>query len=236
MKPLVLFVANSKGGCGKSTTTTNLAAAFAAQGLRVLLIDTDTQGSTMAWSELRKAYGVEPRIPCVCIPSDSLDERVIDLSKNYDITIIDPAGGFTQSLYTGLVIADLTIAPFLPSGVDSVASRHFIEAVKTVQLRLGRLPAVRSFLTRCPTSVSNRDEIEETVEFIVGTPLSALGKLTTVDEVAPLMRLALYDRKVYRTAYKGGMGVVEYAKKDEPALDEVNMLASEIKTLWETLR
>ena len=60
----VIAFANQKGGVAKTTTTLNLAAAFAEQGHRVLCVDMDPQGN------LTMSQGIDP---------DSLEQSMFDV-------------------------------------------------------------------------------------------------------------------------------------------------------------
>jgi chromosome partitioning protein len=62
--PQVIAFANQKGGVAKTTTTLNLAAAFAEKGHRVLCVDMDPQGN------LTMSQGIDP---------DSLDASMYDV-------------------------------------------------------------------------------------------------------------------------------------------------------------
>jgi chromosome partitioning protein len=48
-----ILVVNAKGGCGKTTLTTNLAALYASMEVSTALVDHDPQGSASQWLKAR---------------------------------------------------------------------------------------------------------------------------------------------------------------------------------------
>ena len=72
----------AKGGVGKTTLTLNLAGAFAAQGLRVCVVDADPQASSLAFARL--AARAERALPftIAAAKSPGFDLFLVDEDKN----------------------------------------------------------------------------------------------------------------------------------------------------------
>jgi chromosome partitioning protein len=73
--PLVVALANQKGGVGKSTTAINLSAALAFQGLKTLLIDLDPQGNATSGLGIDRG-AIEVSIYDVMLKESELDDAI----------------------------------------------------------------------------------------------------------------------------------------------------------------
>lgn len=118
--PRRVAVANAKGGAGKSTLATNLAAALAREGERVTLADMDAQRSSLEWLRAR------PRSFPV-IRGIAVSERTPANPVETDTLIVDTPGGRRDAALRGeLTRADCLLIPVLPSPMDIRAAAHFI--------------------------------------------------------------------------------------------------------------
>ncbi|HQV72315.1 MAG: ParA family protein [Dokdonella sp.] len=137
-----ILIANSKGGCGKTTLTTNLAAAFANAGKRVTLFDCDPQGSSLAWCQQRPAH-----LPIVHAVAGSDPARgmtpgwMLRIPPTTDILLIDTPAGLRGHEFDQFARhADALIVPVVPSAIDLRATLGFIDMVrKRDEVRSGRM-------------------------------------------------------------------------------------------------
>lgn len=122
-----ILVLNSKGGCGKSTIATSLAAYYAGRDEKVALVDYDRQASSLDWLERRPPN--RPPITGVA----GFDDGFRHVPRNADVVVIDaPAGCHGKQLNELVRHAETVVVPVLPSTIDITASSKFIDELKDV--------------------------------------------------------------------------------------------------------
>jgi len=122
-----ILVLNSKGGCGKSTIATSLAAYYAMRDERVALVDYDRQASSLDWLQRRP----ENRPPITGVAG--FNDGFRPVPRSTDVVVIDaPAGCHGRELTDLVRHAETIVVPVLPSTIDIVASGKFIDALQEV--------------------------------------------------------------------------------------------------------
>lgn len=132
-----VLVASSKGGAGKTTLATQLAAQSALEGRRTVLVDADPQHSSTRWCERRA--GLEAAV----LPVDGTRrgwEKAIP--EDTERVVIDaPAGAMAADLSGFLDRVDAVLVPVLPSLIDLEASVPFLNSLaQHPRVHRGKLP------------------------------------------------------------------------------------------------
>src|SRR5207248_2709827 len=125
--PRVIAFANQKGGVAKTTTTLNLAVAFAERGLRVLAVDLDPQGN------LTMSQGMNP---------DTIERSMFGVLVHVQCEYLSLRGLVqlenTMSMIRENLNPDVRIAGILPTMFDT-RTLHSREAVEILEENFGDL-------------------------------------------------------------------------------------------------
>ena len=131
----VIAIVNQKGGCGKTTTTVNLAGALAADGYRVLIVDMDPQAHATL------AVGLEP---------DDLDVNLYEV-------LVDPSGASRLDSVIIDVSDQIDIAPssiVLSALEQKLATERHDARTERLSAALDKLPPLYDYvLIDCPPNV-----------------------------------------------------------------------------------
>lgn len=123
-----ILVASSKGGAGKTTVATNLAAYYALQGQRTVLVDADPQESATRWAQRRA------ELASAVLPLGGTGRKWASrLPADTQTVIADGrAGAMADELEPLLDAADAVVVPVLPSGLDIEATVGFLNSLSKV--------------------------------------------------------------------------------------------------------
>ena len=210
---IVLFGAE-KGGSGKTTIATNIAAIRTTVSSDVLLIDTDRQSTASFWCGVREDKGITPRVASVQKYDKAVRTEVKELNKKFKDIIIDAGGRDSPELRGALVVCDIAIFPLRPSQFDLWTLGRLNTLVEQATEINEGLRAYVVINQASPNPVVK--EVEETKEFI-----KEFENLHIFDSV-------IRERISFRRAAINGMSVTEFKPEDNKAIEEMMNLYEEI--------
>lgn len=209
---MIILVGGQKGGTGKTTIATNLAAIRAAKR-DVLLVDTDAQGSATMWAQIREQEAITPRLTCVSARGKGVAAEIGKLATRFDDVVIDSGGQDSVELRQAMLIAQVMLIPARPSQFD-LHGLHAIDSV--VGLARGINPnLVALVVVNSATTHALSTDAGDMAEAVLTMPNLKVAKTI------------LRDRVSFRRAARDGRSVVEHMPQDARAIAEIRQLYKE---------
>lgn len=210
----IIGIVQVKGGVGRSTLATSLAAALA-QDYRVALIDADVpQGTSASWGKLREEAGRLGQLSVAGVADHrALVSKVRELVAINDFVVVDGPPRLAEVTRAILVMSRLCLVPLGASAAEIWATA---DLVKTINEARGRRLDINAYIVwnRFREHTRSARELGEAAEKQLGLP-------------------ALQSKLGYRVAYSEalarGLSIAEWI--DRQAQDEFAALMDEIKLL-----
>ncbi len=203
----IIAILNQKGGVGKTTIATNLGVALLKQNKKVLLVDSDPQGSLRDWNEANEGKIIN----VIGLDRETIAKDIEGVKQGYDIVIIDGAPQSSKLAGASIKAADIVIIPVTPSPYDVWACADLVEIIKARQEVTNGYPLCYFLISRARKGTRLGDEVR-----------SALSEYNI-----PTLTAFTTHREVYAKTASDGLTVVNNGKAIE-ATNEITSLANEI--------
>ena len=202
----VISVLNPKGGSGKTTLTTNLAQALHLRGNKVLIVDSDPQGSARDWHAASEAN------PLLLVSLDRANniKTLSSMTASYDHIVLDGAAKLEDIIAAAIKASDFILIPVQPSPYDIWAASDLVDFIKARQEVTDGSPQAAFVITRHIEGTRLGDDVRK-----------ALGEYEL-----PVFRTAITQRQIYPQTASEGRTVLD--SDNAKARDEINTLADEL--------
>ncbi len=215
---MILTVAHTKGGVGKTTISIQIATYLKSVKHvdKLLLIDGDPQRSTLdAISERNSDESLSPIVCSQYLTGKELAGQLKSQKSTWDQIIIDIGARDNNALRAALMYSDVLLIPVQPRGFDLQAVRDLHAVMEDAWAFDAHFKAF-AVLSMADSQGSSNAEAEEY--------LSNYQDISIIE--SPVIR-----RKAYATSSMRGLSVFEESPKDPKACKEIESLVSAIYIL-----
>jgi chromosome partitioning protein len=205
---MMICLANTKGGVGKSTIAVHLAVWLFDQGFKTALLDADKQRSSSEW-----VSQAEEKITMrVCDSPDSCLFEAKELLRTHDFVVGDGPGGLDDLSRAMLLKSDFALLPISPSVLDLRSVKQATGILRFAQEINDGLPEGRLILNKMRTRDTISRELKEAAP--------GLGVVVA--------NTVIRDLQAYRDAAQQGTTVTRMGRKGGQASDEISRLFAEL--------
>lgn len=203
---MIISLLQEKGGAGKTTIAINIAKAVKDFGHKVLLVDSDPQGSARDW-HANNDGGI---LDVIGLDRPTIDKDIARFKRDYEYIFIDGAPHLSTMATKTILCSDVILIPVQPSPYDVWASKSLVDIIKQRQEITGGKPLAAFVISRQINTTNIGKEVR--------------GVLEEYD--LPVLGRGTFQRVVY--AETAARGETVCSPKYEPAAGEIRLLAREI--------